>query len=226
MPRAPRPGYRQRPIPDSKPEGRAILVLAAGRGRRFGSDKRRARLNNNETVLSASIGRYALLGWPVYIVLRNSEQALVAHTEQALRRANVATRPQWLRAPDADQGMGHSLAAGVTALADAGISQGLIGLGDMPYVLPATIQACANALEAQHGLHTDAIVRPRYLGQPGNPVGFAGTRLLELRKARDDTGARPMLQAHAASIHWLDVDDPGILSDIDAPDDILPELPR
>lgn len=193
----------------------AVLILAAGRGRRFGSDKRLATVTDNTTLLSASIACYQQLQWPVYVVLKTDEEAIQVRTDAALESIAPGIQPIWLTAADADLGMGHSLAAGVSALRGAGVAQALIGLGDMPFLKSETIAACATALA-----NGNTIVRPRYRGQPGNPVGFGGPRLTDLESAQGDTGARPTLRKHAASIHWLDVSDPGILADIDRPEDL------
>lgn len=195
----------------------AVLILAAGRGRRFGSDKRQAAVTRNTTLLSTSIACYQLLQWPVYVVLKPDELAIQTQTETALRSAAPSLQPIWLTATDADLGMGHSLAAGAAALRSAGVHQALVGLGDMPFLKAATITACAAALIEGH-----PIVRPRYRGQPGNPVGFGSARLIDLESAQGETGARPILRKYADSIHWLDVLDPGVIQDIDHPKDLIP----
>lgn len=198
-----------------------VLLLAAGQSRRFGSDKRTARLDAHDTVLSASIRRYRILDWPLYVVLGSAESGVQEATERALK-AHGQSAPEWLNAPDAAKGMGHSLAAGIDALIGCGASAVLIGLGDMPFVESATIERCADTLTATQPALPDRIVRPRYRSQPGNPVGFAGAPLQALRASTGDVGARPVLQAHADVIQWVDVEDPGILRDIDRPED-LPE---
>ncbi|MFK7916323.1 MAG: NTP transferase domain-containing protein [Pseudomonadales bacterium] len=198
----------------------AVLVLAAGSGSRFGSDKRLATISTGETLLSASIAAYAVLPWPLYVVLKDHEQLVQEQTEQALRQAGVNLQPRWIIASDAALGMGHSLAAGATRLIKDGVTQALIGLGDMPFLQGETIAACAAALTQSQDSAGNAIVRPRHAGRPGNPVGFAGARLADLQSASGDTGARPVLRSHAAAIHWLDVADPGIHTDIDRPEDL------
>lgn len=198
---------------------RVVLLLAAGQSRRFGSDKRTARIDAHDTVLSASIRRYRTLDWPLYVVLGSAESGVQETTERALK-AQGQLAPQWLHAPDAAKGMGHSLAAAIDALISRGASAVLVGLGDMPFVESTTIERCAAALTATRPALPDRIVRPRYRGQPGNPVGFAGAPLQALNASTGDVGARPVLQAHADVIQWVDVEDAGILRDIDRPTDL------
>ncbi|MDE2259940.1 MAG: hypothetical protein KGK17_06425, partial [Betaproteobacteria bacterium] len=63
----------------------------------------------------------------------------------------------------------------------------------------------------------------RYRGQRGNPVGFSSHFREALMALRGDQGARRLLDVHRQEVCWLDVDDPGILLDIDVPNDWPPQ---
>ena len=113
---------------------------------------------------------------------------------------------------DAHLGMAASLVHGVRhclTSADGWV----IGLADMPFVLPSTINAVARRLGGQVG-----IVQPRYLGQRGNPVGFTSLHTEELLALTGDQGARELLRRHPVAT--LDTEDRGILRDIDLPADL------
>ena len=113
----------------------------------------------------------------------------------------------------ADQGMGTSISAGVTATQDA--SGWLIALGDMPYIRADTIAAVANALR------NDArIVAPLMAGKRGHPVGFSMLFRNQLMSLKGDAGAREILTTDADSVTEICVDDAGIFSDIDTPADL------
>lgn len=118
-----------------------------------------------------------------------------------------------LECPEAAGGMGHSLAAGVHASADA--AGWIIALGDMPRVRPETIRAVARELEAGA-----RIVVPVYHGRRGHPVGFAASVRAELLTLAGDVGARPLLQRYSDEVRRLPVDDPGILQDVDTQADL------
>lgn len=190
------------------------MLLAAGRSQRYGSDKRLATLPDGNTLLVASARCYRALPWPLYLVVRAADVPLREQLHTQLRKHHPAVH--WVVAGDAELGMGHSLAAGAKALLAAGVGEALVGLGDMPQIQPDTIAACAAALASQ----PDAIVRPRFQGRPGNPVGFSGAMLTALTGATGDTGARPLLKDQADRIIWLDVEDPGIVADVDRPADL------
>ena len=107
---------------------------------------------------------------------------------------------------DADQGMGASLACGVSASANA--DGWIVALADMPAIDPATINAVVGALRAGH-----TTAAPVYRGQRGHPVGFSARCLTDLLGCQGDQGARAVLEKFAP--HLIEVEDEGILIDID-----------
>lgn len=183
------------------------LLLAAGRSRRFGEDKRRARVDG-EPLLLRSVRRWLQARDEVLddllVVLRepsDAERELAA----MLRELGVAST----FCAEAQLGMGHSLAWGVLQTPHA--DGWLIGLADMPAVLPQSVRAVAHALCAHN------IVIPTHGGLRGHPVGFGRDFAQELLAVRGDCGARSVLQAHRDALHWLELEDPGLLLDVDEP---------
>jgi molybdenum cofactor cytidylyltransferase len=57
-------------------------------------------------------------------------------------------------------------------------------------------------------------------GRRGHPVGFAASCRDELLGLTGDAGARGVLQRHAAEVVAVEVDDPGILQDVDTAQDL------
>jgi len=108
-------------------------------------------------------------------------------------------------------GMGHSIAAGIAARADA--PGWLLLPGDMPMVKPATLLAVAAALE-QH-----PVAYAQYQGRRGHPVGFAAELYSELMMLSGDEGARRIIARYPAV--GVDVDDPGVLLDLDTEADLV-----
>jgi molybdenum cofactor cytidylyltransferase len=90
----------------------------------------------------------------------------------------------------------------------------VIALGDMPHVRPDTIRAVVEALEQGAPL-----VVPVFAGQRGHPVGFGRGFRDELVRLTGDAGARVVLMSHASAVHQLEVDDPGVVQDMDTPAD-------
>lgn len=184
-----------------------VLLLAAGRGRRFGADKRFARLPGGEYLLEACLRVIAESGLPLRVCLRPGDR----RAQALLRSAGVEA----LVCPDADRGMGHSLARGFRGVSDWDAA--LVALADMPWIGADSYRAVAGAAEAGR------IVVPTYRGQRGHPVAFGAGFFPELTALADgagDRGARELLTRHAAQVGELPLDDPGILRDVDRPADL------
>ncbi|CAN7320001.1 NTP transferase domain-containing protein [Variovorax sp. LjRoot290] len=109
-------------------------------------------------------------------------------------------------------GMGDSIAAAVRATADA--AGWLILPGDLPLVQPSTLQAVARALAG-----AVQAAQPRHRGERGHPVGFAAVCGPQLAALSGNLGAAPVLRAlrEAHAVAEIEVDDIGILTDIDTP---------
>lgn len=181
------------------------LLLAAGAGRRFAGGKLLASLADGTPLVLAAVRPLRQVAVQLLAVVRPEDVAL----QGLLADTGIA----WVANPDPDRGMGSSIACGVAA--SRGADGWLIALGDMPGIRVATLQALQRALAGGAPL-----VAPVYRGRRGHPVGFGagfGDALLALQ---GDAGARSILQQHAGQLLRLPVDDPGILQDVDMPDDL------
>ncbi|WP_027209605.1 nucleotidyltransferase family protein [Burkholderia sp. WSM2232] len=183
------------------------LLLAAGVGSRFDphgvQNKLLARLPDG-TPVAAEAARRLLLAVPhVLAVVRPGAEALARLLNDA--GCDVAF------APAAQRGMGASLAAGVQASEDA--EGWIVALADMPRIEPSTIGAVARALDGGA-----CLVAPFYAGQRGHPVGFGAVHREALLSLDGDSGARSLLASER--LMRLDVDDAGILRDVDTPEDL------
>lgn len=191
--------------PPSRPRVVA-LVLAAGRARRFGADKRQARLSDGRSLLQAVVQTQREACDEVLVLLREGDawgQALCADLGA-----------QWLAVPDADRGMGHTLATGLQALqADGAVAAALVVLADMPAVQPATVRALIAAFS-----HEGRAAWPWHAGQPGHPRLLPRASWPALLDVSDDEGARRRLDWSQAT--RVEVPDTGILIDIDSPADL------
>lgn len=186
-------------------DGPVGILLCAGFGRRFGGDKLLAPLADGTPVAVASARTLvAALGRAV-AVLRPGQTGLAAR----LAETGIEV---WF-SPQAEQGMGASLAAAVRSQAQA--SAWVVALGDMPWVSEVTHQQVALAL--QRGA---SIVAPFHQGQRGHPVGFGAAWGADLAGLSGDEGARALLRQQADQLIRIAVDDPGCLQDVDTPQDL------
>ncbi len=197
--------------PPKTSQSPAALVLAAGRGQRFDAtgkiSKMLVEIDGLPTILHTLSTIQSVLA-PVVVVTRpDGHGQTIAGLVERFGCTSISC-------PDAGSGMGHSLAWGIGhLLARSSPPSILIALGDMPFVKAKTIQA----LRAHCRTPADIAV-PRYLGKQGNPVLFGSDHFEALGRLNGDRGARQLLDNQ--SVIWVDVDDPGVLQDIDTPTDL------
>ncbi|MGF6771602.1 molybdenum cofactor cytidylyltransferase [Paraburkholderia sp. GAS199] len=183
------------------------VLLAAGFGSRFDPEglhnKLLARMPDGTPVAHEAAHRLLRVVTRVLAVVRPGSDALA-------RLLNDAGCDVVFTA-DAERGMGASLAAGIEASDEA--EGWIVALADMPRIEIASIEAVARSLDGGASL-----VAPFYQGQRGHPVGFGIAHRDALLTLDGDTGARSLLMSQ--QVTRLDVDDPGILRDVDTPDDL------
>ncbi|MCC7120982.1 MAG: nucleotidyltransferase family protein [Gammaproteobacteria bacterium] len=185
----------------------AAVITAAGFSRRFGRDRKLHATLDGRPVLAWTLATMAALPLAQRVVVVAPEDGIataLAHDSGAAVHVN----------PAPECGLGESIACGVRALAP-GIDGVLVVLGDMPRV---TATSCAALIEHFAPLAETAIVAPVYRGQRGHPVLFGAAHLPALAALTGDRGARALLAD--AAVTTIEVDDPGILLDIDTPADL------
>lgn len=194
----------------------AVILLAAGTGTRFGSDKRQHLLAYGRPLLQTTLANYQKLFTDIVLVLRKGERAL---GQRLLDATATSTSLTIVIAEQAALGMGHSLAAGARNLQQQHLPLHyfFVALADMPYVRTDTLQLLQQHCEASS---KPFIVQPEFQHRAGNPVAFSSNYLRELSELTGDTGARHLIQQHRRNLCRVTVDDPGIVQDIDTPADV------
>jgi molybdenum cofactor cytidylyltransferase len=177
----------------------AGIILAAGESRRMGFPKALLRYRD-ETFLDTLIGHFAIRCDPVIVVLGAHA---VRIREGALRPATFVINPDYQR------GQTTSMQCGLRAVPAA--AEGvLFTLVDHPAVSPATFDALLAAPRP--------MVRvPRFQGRRGHPIWFSRELIAEFLELPENGAARDIVRSHAPQTEFLDVDDAGVLADIDDP---------
>lgn len=197
-----------------KPDGGG-LILAAGRSSRYGSDKRRACIDGERSMLEATLSVWHSAVPTLRVVLRAEDEPGEPELASSLRERFPALAITF--ATHARNGMGASLAAGIRDCAHWDYA--LIGLGDMPYLRPTTLRHLLTALQQQVASTGPAsIIRPVHQHRPGHPVGFGHAHFTTLSRLDGDVGARSVIEANPDVID-LPCADPGIHRDVDTPAD-------
>ncbi len=150
---------------------------------------------------------------PLVLVLGHDAERIARHLRLPRAGFRLAVNRGYAR------GLASSLRTGLDHLAPeeaAGgpaprVSAAVFGLGDQPLVRSDTL----DALAAEYRRSGARIVQPTHRGQPGNPVLFDGSLFPALRSLTGDAGARGLLRELRREILHLEVDDPGVLVDVD-----------
>lgn len=223
----------------------AGLLLAAGRGRRFDASGQQDKLlqpiaDESAAQLSMTAGAASVpekdgAAQASKPVAARACEALGAGTQavltvirpdapEALRKALHDAGAMVTVCPDADEGMGHSLAH---AMREARVrwphlQAVLVMPADMPWVRDESVRAIARALEEQapqsDDSHPGIVIALTPSGERGHPVGFDARHFDALEALRGDAGARSLL-ARLRPVRIV-LDDPGIVRDVDTPEDL------
>jgi molybdenum cofactor cytidylyltransferase len=189
-----------------------VIVLAAGLGSRFaGAGHKLEQLLADEhngdaaAVMSLTL-RHALDSRLPVLVVTTAELAPLAYEDVAEQDVLIVPKA----APTRGRGMGDSIAAGVSARSSA--PGWLLLPADMPRVKPSTLRAVAQALDGH------AVAFAQHQGRRGHPVAFGAELYSELIALTGDEGARRLVARYPSLA--VDVDDPGVLIDIDTSEDL------
>ncbi|QKS85331.1 nucleotidyltransferase family protein [Pseudomonas bijieensis] len=185
-----------------------VIILAAGSGSRF----RQVAGPDKDKLLADCTGRDGAVRSVI-------EQVLVNLPASLEKRVLVTSpeRPQAIRMAQAygcdfveldSPGLGDSIAAGVQACPD--LDGWLILLGDMPFILPSSIE------QVVAGIREDGISVPVLAGEYGHPVGFGREFGAKLMALTGDRGAKVLFAG--ARVVEVPVDDPGVTWDVDVPE--------
>ena len=175
----------------------AGVVLAAGRARRFGADKRWA-ICRGEPLLAHALTVARAVCDRVLVVVEAPDPRLDALLDRLPAEAIIC--------PEADEGLAASRRCALTRLEhDRDVDGVLIFLGDMPDVRPVDALRLIRSMRA-----AGRPVRPLHGGRPGHPVACPAGWFETV--ARHGFPAREGRMLHCTH--------PGVVLDVDRPGDL------
>jgi molybdenum cofactor cytidylyltransferase len=116
---------------------------------------------------------------------------------------------------DADAGQLSSLLAGLREADAPGVRAVVVAPVDAPLISADTVATLVAVFASTRA----PVVRAVHGGRHGHPVRFSRAVVAELRRADPAIGARAVLRAHERAIVNVEVDDPGVVGDVDTPED-------
>jgi molybdenum cofactor cytidylyltransferase len=181
------------------------LVLAAGASSRMGRPKALLWAGEGRTFVQ-TIAERAIVGGAKGVVVVTGPP----HGE-AIRRA-LPIGVSSVVNPRPERGMLSSVQSGVAQLA-AGASGVLIWPVDTPYVSPASVRAIIQAAPGK-------LVIPTCRGKGGHPLRVPRSRFGELCALDPELGLRALTNARPDEVVRLELDDQGLVNDVDTPEDL------
>lgn len=187
--------------------GIAAVVLAAGRSQRMGEPK-----------LPLPFGSTTVIGQVVRVLAEAGLAEIVVVTgaaEEPVRSALAEVPVQFVHNSQYEKSeMLTSLQTGIRALtADAKAL--LVTLGDQPTIEASVVRAVVDAYHS----HGARLVVPSYNMRRGHPWLADRSMWADLLALDESQTMRDFLRAHEREIHYVTVDTPGVLMDMDTPED-------
>jgi len=184
----------------------AGIVLAAGKGTRFGGDKmlHPVQSHNGEILPMGLLSALNLKPWvdEVICVVRAQDAELIALYGQHGFKTHISEY--------FELGLSASLVAGIQASAEA--SMYVLALGDMPFINVKTYESIRDAIDKSN---KDKIIQPKFNNKPGHPIVFPKRLKRELLSLQGDVGARSIVKKELKNLMTVDVNDQGIHWDLD-----------
>lgn len=181
----------------------AAIVAAAGLSRRMGSCKQLLELGG-KTAIARCLETLLAGGVREIVVVAGVKGEQVAAEAGRFPVTVVVNN-------DPADDMASSVRAGRAALS-AAPGAVIVALCDYPLLLPDTV----TSLKESHAEEPGRIVIPTHGGKRGHPLLFPINVLEELQ---GNMTLRDLVRCDQSRLRFIEVDDPGILMDMDTPED-------
>jgi molybdenum cofactor cytidylyltransferase len=184
----------------------SAIVLAAGHSRRMGTQK-----------LLLPVRGEPMIAVVVDELLHSPVDEVIVVTGKAGSAVGAALADCDVRLvvnADQDSEMLQSVRCGLTAVS-ADAEAVVIALGDQPAI---TTDVVGELIRAYHSTG-HRIVVPKYEGKRGHPLLISMRHRDEILEYYTGRGLRGVLETHPEEVFELEVNDAGVLEDIDVPED-------
>jgi molybdenum cofactor cytidylyltransferase len=181
----------------------AGVILSGGASRRMGTPKALLQYQG-ETFLDRLIRLFSAVCDPVVVVLGHDASRIQAGLKNPGEALFVVN-------PDPDRGMLSSLQCGAGIPACLGLDAVLFTPVDHPNIEASTLATLSDSFFT----HRAPVTVPVFLGRKGHPVCISREVIGQLLALPPTSDTGEIIRAHP--IRRIEVDDPGVVSDIDDP---------
>ena len=182
------------------------ILLAAGQSKRM----------NGENKLTKKIKNIPLIKCALNNILKSSINEIVVvlgyQSEIIEKLIDKNDKIKFVFNPNFKNGIASSIKKGIENLSKK-TDAFFISLGDMPSINYDTYNKLIEYKKNQK------IIVPMFKGQKGNPVLFPKSFTKKISSIRGDYGAKKILEMNSKEVFNLEIDDPGIIKDVDIPND-------
>lgn len=185
----------------------SAIVLAAGKSERMGRPKLAMRFEG-DPILRVVVDKLFRGGC-------DEVRVVLGHHAEVLLPLLAGTRAEASFNPTPEGGMLSSVKIGLAALPDTADTV-VIHPADIPGFLPETLWSLLTAFRS---LPADAMV-PEHEGRRGHPLLLRRALARAVVAMPEDAKLSDLLRSEGVLVEALNVDDPGVLKDIDRPEDL------
>jgi len=185
----------------------AILIIAAGASRRLGQPKQLVNYRNTflldyiiDECISSEVGN-------LFLVL-GANRNLIEQKLDASKVEAIFYNKNW------SNGMGSSIACGISEIAKLDYQNAIIVLSDQPYFTKILL----HNIIIQHKTTQAEIIISQYKEGKGPPTFFSKSLFPALMQLDSDIGAKPIIKKYKKEIVAIHFENGHI--DIDTPDDL------
>jgi molybdenum cofactor cytidylyltransferase len=190
----------------------AALILAAGQSKRMGQPKMLLPWGET-TVLGQVVNTFKAAGVEDLLVITGGAKEQV--------ETLVGDSARTIFNPDFAEGeMLSSIQAGLAEVKPE-VEAVLVGLGDQPQVQERSVRLVVE----EYTKSGASLVVPSYQKRRGHPWLVTRPHWDEILRMSPSETLRDFLNRHANEIRYVEVNDPGILKDLDTPEDYLKSKP-
>jgi len=182
------------------------ILLAAGQSKRM----------SGENKLIKSVKGIPLIKCALNNILKSHVNEIIIvlgyQNETIEKLIDKSSRIKFVFNSNFESGIASSIKEGIKKLSKKTDSF-FISLGDMPSINYDTYNQLIKCNK-----NKKAIV-PMFKGQQGNPVLFPKSFEEKLLSIQGDSGAKKILEINKKEVLYLEINDPGIIRDLDVPND-------
>ena len=184
----------------------ALVLMASGAGRRFGSNKLL------RTVDGLPLVRRVMAACPPELF---APALVVSRYPEILSLAEELGYPPVFNG-GAEEGISATVRLGAAAAEQAGADGALFAVADQPWLTRASVERVIAAFAAR----PDTIPALSWQGKKGNPCLFPRELFPELSALTGDTGGGAVIKAHPDRLVLVEADSAAELLDVDTPADL------